>query len=49
MNVKIVFVKPDGTEIPYEAMTDEEKKEQAKALTKRFMAGLGYVEKQKNA
>ena len=45
MEVKIVFVKKDGTQIPYEEMTEEERKEQAKALTIRFMESMGYVEK----
>lgn len=47
MEVKIVFKKPDGTEIPYEAMTEEEKKQQANALSIRFMESLGYQVKQK--
>ncbi len=49
VEVKIVFVKRDGTLIPKESMTEAEIKAQAENLARRFMASLGYVEKQKTA
>lgn len=45
MTVNIVFVKNENgvrTEIPYESMTEEEKKEQARKLSIKFMETLGY-------
>ena len=45
MTVNIVFVKNENgvrTEIPYDSMTEDEKKEQAEKLAIRFMDTLGY-------
>lgn len=44
MKVNIVFEKQDGTVIPFEEMAQEEKKQQAQALARRFMATPGYEE-----
>ena len=49
MKVNIVFEKQDGTVIPFEEMTEEEKKQQAKALARRFMETMGYEEVHKTA
>lgn len=49
MEVTIIFKKPDGTEIPLEEMTTEERKIQAQELTKRFAESLGYEAKNKTA
>lgn len=44
MKVEIVFIKPDGTEIPYESMSEEERRIQAERLNRKSMEQLGYVE-----
>ena len=52
MQVDVVFVKFEGEkriEIPYEELTEEQKREQALKLTKRFFSTLGIEAKEKAA
>lgn len=52
MKVDVVFVKFEGDkriEIPYDELTEEEKREQALKLTKRFFSVLGIEAKEKTA
>lgn len=52
MKVDVVFVKFEGDkriEIPYDELTEEEKREQALKLTKRFFSKLGIEAREKTA